>query len=234
MQGRRVLTVLVAALALLTYGVTADALDASPDEGSSHGTPGREGDYQYPDVSIDDPGDDTTGTRTDLAVSRYVPRLSPAVLAVLAVLVALAIGITWLGAGRGDEVSDTTAATGSSVDRSWTPGEERTSPADVAYDVDPTNEVYRAWLEMVDRLDIDRTDATTPGEYARRARRLDVDTDAVDRLTALFERVRYGGADPEPLADEARTALAAIPGETGQNRTETTTESRAETDTEGT
>lgn len=62
------------------------------------------------------------------------------------------------------------------------------------FDPDPDDAVAAAWFEMVDRLDLADSRHLTPRECAEAARRRDVDPDAVRRLTALFEEVRYGGA----------------------------------------
>jgi hypothetical protein len=65
-------------------------------------------------------------------------------------------------------------------------------------DGDFENEVFRAWAEMTDPLTVEHPDASTPAEFARVAVRAGMDPADVDELTALFEEVRYGGADPTP------------------------------------
>lgn len=65
------------------------------------------------------------------------------------------------------------------------------------------NEVYRAWREMVDHLQVDRPDATTPGEFADAAVEAGMARDDVERLTGLFEAVRYGGAEPTGEREQA-------------------------------
>ncbi|QAU12856.1 DUF4129 domain-containing protein [Halorubrum sp. BOL3-1] len=57
------------------------------------------------------------------------------------------------------------------------------------------NEVYRAWRDMTDVLDIDRPASSTPAEFATAAVDAGVDEDPVTELTETFERVRYGGED---------------------------------------
>lgn len=66
------------------------------------------------------------------------------------------------------------------------------------------NEVYRAWRDMTQHLDVSNPDASTPGEFATAAVDAGMDRSDVRRLTRLFERVRYGGADP---ADHEETAV---------------------------
>ncbi|MFB6112149.1 MAG: DUF4129 domain-containing protein [Halobacteriaceae archaeon] len=80
----------------------------------------------------------------------------------------------------------------------------------IAEDADVDNEVYRAWREMTAYLDIDAPRASTPGEFAEAAVAEGLDPDRVDALTDVFERVRYGDADPEAYAEDARAALRAI------------------------
>ncbi|WP_436935519.1 DUF4129 domain-containing protein [Halovenus marina] len=58
------------------------------------------------------------------------------------------------------------------------------------------NEVYRAWEEMVEHLDVDDPDSTTPGEFASAAVDAGMQREDVTDLTHLFEDVRYGGQDP--------------------------------------
>ncbi|MES3162389.1 MAG: DUF4129 domain-containing protein [Halorubrum sp.] len=70
------------------------------------------------------------------------------------------------------------------------------------------NEVYRAWREMTETLDIDRPASSTPAEFASAAVDAGVAEEPVSQLTAVFERVRYGGADPTD--DRERQAVDAL------------------------
>lgn len=65
----------------------------------------------------------------------------------------------------------------------------------------PANDVHGAWLAMVQRTNLDRPWTRTPAECARAAVDTGMDSEAVERVTGLFEEVRYGGA---PLTDERR------------------------------
>lgn len=58
------------------------------------------------------------------------------------------------------------------------------------------NEVYRAWQEMTQFLDVQDPDTTTPRQFADAASRAGINPDDADELTALFEDVRYGGYTP--------------------------------------
>lgn len=76
---------------------------------------------------------------------------------------------------------------------------------------EPSNDVYRAWLAMVSRANPDSPRVRTPSECARAALDAGIDADTVERLTTLFEEVRYGN---EPVTDErvrqARESLQRI------------------------
>ena len=67
------------------------------------------------------------------------------------------------------------------------------------------NEVYRAWREMTEVLDIENRETTTPREFSREAVDAGIAPDDVRELTGLFETVRYGGEDP--TADREQRAL---------------------------
>ena len=73
---------------------------------------------------------------------------------------------------------------------------------------DADNEVYRAWRDMTDVLDVDRPDSSTPAEFATAAVDAGVDEEPVTALTEVFERVRYGGEDP--TEDRERRAVEAL------------------------
>lgn len=70
------------------------------------------------------------------------------------------------------------------------------------------NEVYRAWSEMTEPLSVDRPASSTPEEFAKAAVAAGIDREDVDRLTALFEEVRYGGV--EATEDREREAIATL------------------------
>jgi hypothetical protein len=76
---------------------------------------------------------------------------------------------------------------------------------------DVENEVYRAWSEMTERLDVARPDSSTPGEFATAAVGVGMDPGHVGELTRLFEDVRYGGDEPTvPRERRAVTVLRRI------------------------
>ena len=73
--------------------------------------------------------------------------------------------------------------------------------------------VADAWRAMVALVPVSNPEATTPAEYARRAVAVGLPAGPVNRLTALFREVRYGGrADSAPRANAARRALDALRG----------------------
>lgn len=65
------------------------------------------------------------------------------------------------------------------------------------------NEVFRAWAEMTEQLSVAHPESSTPAEFAAAAVDAGMDPADVDRLTGLFEEVRYGGAEPTPAREQA-------------------------------
>ncbi|SEV87526.1 DUF4129 domain-containing protein [Natrinema salifodinae] len=84
------------------------------------------------------------------------------------------------------------------------------------------NDVYRAWRELTEPLDVERPAASTPGEFAAAARDAGVDPADVDALRTLFEDVRYGDrpvtADRERRAVELLRRIEDADGENGETR----------------
>jgi hypothetical protein len=87
--------------------------------------------------------------------------------------------------------AETLAAIGRSAGRAA----DRLGESDAVLD----NEVYVAWKEMTEYLDLEHADARTPGEFRTAALGAGMAAPDVDDLTVLFEEVRYGGA---PATDE--------------------------------
>ncbi len=69
---------------------------------------------------------------------------------------------------------------------------------------------YHEMLELLSRKEQIPHASLTAREFADRLRDLSLPTDAIDRLTELFELVRYGHRDSEPLADGALRTLETI------------------------
>lgn len=141
-------------------------------------------------------------------VAGLFPTVSPLfLLAVTAVVVA---GLALAGLRRQRGNSDERPEPDVRVDPDDGDGGTTDSDALVP-DAATDNEVYRAWRTMVTELDVPYGETTTPREFAREAARAGVATDPVERLTDLFDRVRYGAAEPtEDREDRARDALAAL------------------------
>lgn len=78
-------------------------------------------------------------------------------------------------------------------------------------ETDVDNEVYRAWREMTDLLEVDEPETTTPGEFATAAIDAGLGQSDVDELTRLFEDVRYGPIQPsEDLEQRAISVFRRI------------------------
>jgi hypothetical protein len=89
------------------------------------------------------------------------------------------------------DVADIAAAAGAAAERLE------------ARDADVDNEVYRAWWEMTQLLNVSSPETYTPGQFADAAVELGIDKEHVDALTTLFEEVRYGHQDPESREERA-------------------------------
>lgn len=138
---------------------------------------------------------------------------TPEALFLLVVAVAVIGSLLVLLATRGDDDASATDAGDSGMDASDEPDlQELARTAGEAADrietAEANNEVYRAWREMTAVLDVERPASSTPGEFAAAAIDAGVDPEPVDRLTAVFEEVRYG--DSEPTDERERAAVEAL------------------------
>ena len=134
----------------------------------------------------------------------------------LAGLVLLAgVAAVWLG--RGGRGGWGTAAEFGLRDEDESAGSDATAElghaagraADrIAAEGEATNEVYRAWREMTDQLDVANPQSSTPREFARAATDAGMERGDVDELTDLFRTVRYGGS--RATDDRESRAVAAL------------------------
>lgn len=160
---------------------TSQSQDAVSSDSEEMGAPGGQG-GEAPGSGT---GELSLLQRLLLLFERLLPLLAALVVLALAYryrrqLVALALAVAGV-LGDATEDRDTTTAT-------W-PSER------------PSNDVHRAWLSMVERLDVDRPQNRTPSQCADAAVAANMDPSAVETLTTLFEEVRYGDA---PVTDERR------------------------------
>jgi len=136
---------------------------------------------------------------------------SPSLLlvALLAVAVVAAAAAVVVGSGDDAVVHDDEPVPEEEEQRRAALGAVAGEAADrIAADGDVDNEVFRAWRRMVDLLDVEDPETTTPGEFAAAAVDAGVDADDAGELTRLFEDVRYGDADP--TGDREERAVAAL------------------------
>ena len=99
--------------------------------------------------------------------------------------------------------------------------EERPEPSSerTVGHAEPSNEVARAWHEMVSLVGVDDRGTMTPRECADRAVEGGVDPDAVAAVTEPFEEVRYGDAPPSAdRRDRARQGLQRVRADLGAGR----------------
>lgn len=83
--------------------------------------------------------------------------------------------------------------------------------ANTYFEIDTSNDVYRAWSEMVSQLYVEDPHTKTPQEFAEAAVEDGMNPEAVGTITTLFEQVLYGdedvSAEQEARAREAMERL---------------------------
>ena len=94
-------------------------------------------------------------------------------------------------------------------------GIARSSLRDLSAGRDSTDVIMNCYYRMSDTVlekkNMDRSASMTPSEFASQLENAGLPSDAVRRLTRLFESVRYGGHKSDPVAvNEAVTCLTTI------------------------
>lgn len=120
---------------------------------------------------------------------------TPTPLTVLGVLVLALVGVALVlfGTARIDRAPDEAATDAPDGDAAAV-GRAAGRAADrLEAGTDVDNEVYRAWQEMTELLDVRNPETKAPREFATAAVEAGMDPGDVDELTRLFEDVRYGG-----------------------------------------
>lgn len=110
-----------------------------------------------------------------------------------------------LGRETGDETAEATGTRSGGEHTSDTVAGGLAHVPDEAADVDPSNDVFRAWLALRDHAGGPVSRAETPRAVQRRARAAGVDADVAAEITAMFCAVRYGNV-PVTDARERRAA----------------------------
>lgn len=212
-------TVLVAVCCIGAAGISATTLDSTLPEDPDDVVELRYG--QLPPGEGDEQGREAAdaegpqdGARSGGAVARQ-PR-EDTVASVLDRLWALAPFLAALAAlGLAYRYRDRLVAVALALG-AWRAG---TSPAGAPPDRGwsaeaPDDEVHRAWLSMVRRLDLSQPESRTPVECARAAVEAGMDPEAVETLTRVFEEVRYGDRPvTEERRERAREGLRQLGGE---------------------
>lgn len=137
------------------------------------------------------------------------PVSSPTAVIVLVVIGMLLVGaIAWRLGGQDDPLPpDTGGEVGTEEPAVSAIGQTAGEVADrIEASDDVDNQVYRAWKEMTDLLDVEDPDTSTPGEFAEAAIAAGLDRADVTELTRLFEDVRYG--DHEATESYEQRAIA--------------------------
>lgn len=208
---RRLVPLLVAAVAVLAFAVAAGSLDTvatdGPDiEGSDEATGSvdrRAGGGDAGSGGDDEPDCQNCAEELSLreSLADALPTVPPAIL-----LAAATIGcglLALIARGGGERVG---AASGSDGDPPAPPVPPTGGgPTASAYaDPPPDRPIYRAWRETLGAIELARPASATPGERAAAARDRGWDDESVATLTDAFERARYGDGP----ADEAETERA--------------------------
>ncbi|WP_049898738.1 DUF4129 domain-containing protein [Halococcus agarilyticus] len=154
--------------------------------GSQGGKQGFSGDREF-----ELPGG---GTVSDGAQTVTTDPTALTVIVGVVLLVAIVVLLLFVrGSGR-TEADAETAAEDPEADVTASVGRAAGRAADrIADEGEARNEVYRAWEEMTDHLDVANPGSSTPGEFARAATDAGMTRGDVDELTDLFRTVRYGG-----------------------------------------
>jgi hypothetical protein len=153
------------------------------------------------------PGGPPGGGGTGDASSPSLPLGLLAVLGLALVGVALVIRRVQ---GRSGEPGGEEAADHGGDDRAAAVGRAAGRAADRLEAGAADNEVYRAWREMTDLLEVEDPETSTPGEFADAAVDAGLAGEDVRELTRLFEDVRYGDAPPENYEDRAADVFRRI------------------------
>lgn len=203
MIGQRYLTILLALSCMTAVGFTATTLESSlttkPDDVIDFS-------YEYLPIGeesvkevkresrANQRNDPSSADSSKSPDQNSLFDLLTKLLALLALLAAVALGYRYrdrllaLALAVGGVVTDRGPTTGASGAATWPSSQ-------------PSNDVHKAWLMIVQRANVERPWTRTPAECARAAVDAGMDAEAVERLTTLFEEVRYGGA---PVTDERR------------------------------
>lgn len=155
------------------------------------GAPGGNGETAPPTTGID-----------------WLPILT--ILGIFGLVILVAIGVSL---GRGGRSLDVAAEEPSAEDtRSGAVSAEIAQAAGRAADrIEASdtyhNEVYRAWAEMTDLLELSNPAVATPRDFAEEAIEVGLAPEDVRGLTRLFEEVRYGDREPTPVREDRAVTL---------------------------
>ncbi len=135
-----------------------------------------------------------------------------ATIALIGLFVLAAVGafVYWLRRDDGDDSTETVDLDHSADEEETQIGEAAGQAADriEASDREFENEIYTAWTEMVDVVDLRDPETSTPKEFASAAVAAGLDRQHVDALRNVFEEVRYGERAVTP--EREQQALEAL------------------------
>lgn len=145
------------------------------------------GEQRRGDQSGDGSGDGSgaPGDRTQSWLDKLLAFLAKLLILLPIALVALALAAAYVYRERLLEAlasAERPGGIGSQSRESWA-------------DLDPSDQVERAWYEMVSRMDVARPRTKTPAELQRAAADAGLDPDAAETVTRAFRATTYGARD---------------------------------------
>jgi len=137
---------------------------------------------------------------------------------------AIGLGIVLLAVGtvvyRSNNISNRPTASNSTADADvHTPASPATTRSAKQNhqltwpDAEPTTVVDRAWVQLVEQLDIEQPATATADTCVQRARETGVDIEAVETIATAFEAVQYGGQPASQESVHIERALKRLDGD---------------------
>ncbi|MFB6222670.1 MAG: DUF4129 domain-containing protein [Haloarcula sp.] len=207
MQRQSLLVAVVATVALLSFSVGAASIDTATGSDQAEMSP-DDSEINNPDgQGLDNPEGGIDPPESESGARALLPSVPAPAVGALVGAVAVGLFVLWRLAGQSQTVDETSGETPTVAATNAT---KSTSHSASDIEVPLTNDVYRAWASLEDRI-IPEDSASTPRDVEATATAAGADPDAVASLRTLFERVRYGRERPDTdIETRAREALETV------------------------
>lgn len=162
--------------------------------------------YTAPEPSVAGPANDSGAGTGPSTPPGYLY-----LLVVTGILVAIGVLVRTTVGGREPTAGERTSETESASERTSAVGRVAGRTAtrlESERDTEVSNEVYRAWREMIRHLSVPNPAASTPSTFAEAAVDAGMHPQDVDELTRLFEVARY--SDEDVTDEQEDRAIAAL------------------------